>query len=111
MQYAIKHELTRSAWRVDFNKAAMLYPQIIICTLLTIVPTTLTRLLLLTAVNTNVTIHKRRWQLFRIFDTHLPHVGIFLLLSIVDFDHFLTPPQLLTSLMDSPYLGNPRSKN
>ena len=49
------------------------------------------------------TIHKKRWQFFRIFDTSLPHVGSFLVLSIVNLDQFLTPLfQLLTSFMDGP---------
>ena len=47
-------------------------------------------------------IHKRRWQFFRIFDTPLPHVGSFLVLSVGNFDQFLTPSQLPTSFMDSP---------
>ena len=40
------------------------------------------------------TIHKRRRQFFRIFDTPLPHVGSFLVLSVGNFDQFLTPPPL-----------------
>ena len=50
------------------------------------------------------TIHKRRRQFFRIFDTPLPHVGSFLVLSIVNFDQFLTPlpSQLPMSFMDGP---------
>ena len=49
-------------------------------------------------------IHKRRRQFFRIFDTPLPHVGSFLVLSVGNFDQFLTPPpsQLPTSFMDAP---------
>ena len=51
------------------------------------------------------TIHKRRRQFFRIFDTPLPHVDSFLVLSISNFVQFLTPPpsQLPTSFMDAPY--------
>ena len=49
------------------------------------------------------TIHKRHWQLFRIYDTPLPHVGSFLVLSVGNFDQFLTPPQLPTLFMDGPY--------
>ena len=40
------------------------------------------------------TIHKRRRQFFRIFDTPLPHVGSFLVLSVGNFDQFLIPPPL-----------------
>ena len=38
------------------------------------------------------TIHKRRRQFFWIFDTPLSHVGSFLVLSVGNFDHFMTPP-------------------
>ena len=37
------------------------------------------------------TIHKRRRQFLRIFDTPHPHVGSFLVLSVGNFDRFLTP--------------------
>ena len=37
-------------------------------------------------------IHERRRQFFLIFDTPLPHVGSFLVLSVGNFDQFLTPP-------------------
>ena len=49
-------------------------------------------------------VHKWRWQFFQIFDTPLPHVGSFLVLSIGNFDQFLTPPpyQLATLFMDGP---------
>ena len=40
------------------------------------------------------TIHKRRRHFFRIFDTPLPHVGSFLVLSVGNFDQFLTPSPL-----------------
>ena len=42
-------------------------------------------------VNNLGTIHKRRRQFFRIFDTPLPHVGSFIVLSVDDFEQFLTP--------------------
>ena len=37
------------------------------------------------------TIHKQRRQIFCIFDTPLPHVDSFLVLSFSNFDQFLTP--------------------
>ena len=40
------------------------------------------------------TIHKRRRRFFWIFDTPLLHVDIFLVLSVGNFDQFLTPPSL-----------------
>ena len=41
---------------------------------------------------------------FWIFDTPLPHIGSFLVLSVGNFDQILTPPpsQLPTSFMDGP---------
>ena len=38
------------------------------------------------------TIHKRRRQIFWIFDIPLPHVGSSIVLSVGNFDQFLTPP-------------------
>ena len=51
-------------------------------------------------------IHKQRQQFFWIFDTSLPHVGRFLVLSIGNFDQFFTSPltQLPTLFMDGPKL-------
>ena len=40
------------------------------------------------------TIHKQRRQFFQIFETPLPHVDSFLVLSVGNFDQFLTPPPL-----------------
>ena len=39
-----------------------------------------------------MTTYKRRRQFFRIFDTPLTYVGSFLVLSVVNFDQFLTLP-------------------
>ena len=53
------------------------------------------------------TIHKRRRQFFWIFDTPLPHVSSFLVLSVANFDQFLTPPirrrRLWTALKYIPF--------
>ena len=46
------------------------------------------------------TIHEQRRQFFRIFDTPLPHVGGFLVMSDGNFDQFLTPPPLLIADID-----------
>ena len=58
-------------------------------------------------------VHKRRRRFFQIFDTSLPHVGSFLVLSVSNFDQFLTPcpppPELLTSFMDGPMGGSQKS--
>ena len=51
------------------------------------------------------TIHKRRRQFFRIFETSLTHVGSFLVLSVSNFDQFLTPPTI--PITDVVY-GKPR---
>ena len=50
--------------------------------------------------------YKWRRQFFQIFDTPLPHVGSFLVLSIGNFDQFFTSPlsQLPTLFMDGPKL-------
>ena len=48
------------------------------------------------------TIHKRRRQFFRIFDTSLLHIGSFLVLSIGNFDQFLTPPNCRRRLWTAP---------
>ena len=48
-------------------------------------------------------IHKRRRQFFRIFDTPLLDVGSFLVLSVGNFDQFLTPPNCRRRLWMAPY--------
>ena len=50
------------------------------------------------------TIYKQRRQFFRIFAPPLPHVGIFLVLSVGNFDQFLTPPPLP---IDDVFYGRP----
>ena len=56
------------------------------------------------------TIHKRRRQFFWIFDTPLPHVSSFLVLSVANFDQFLTPPirrrRLWTALKYIPFFSD-----
>ena len=49
-------------------------------------------------------VHKRRLQFFRNFDTPSPISAVFLVLSVGNFDQFLTPPpsQLPTLFMDGP---------
>ena len=51
------------------------------------------------------TVHKQRQHFFWIFDTPFPLVSSFLVLSISNYDQFLTPPpsQLPMSFMDGPY--------
>ena len=48
------------------------------------------------------TIHKQRRQFFWIFDTPFPHVGSFLVLSVGNFDQFLTPPNYQRRLWTAP---------
>ena len=57
-------------------------------------------------VNNLGTIHKRRRQFFRIFDTPLLHVGSFLELFVGNFDQCLTPhphPNCRRRLSKAPY--------
>ena len=58
---------------------------------------------------TQGTIHKRRRQFFRIFDTPLPHIGSFLILSLGNFDQFLTLPNCQRRLWTPPTLYPRRS--
>ena len=51
------------------------------------------------------TIHKRRRQFFRTFDTPLRHVGSFLKLSVGIFDQCLTPPNCRRHLLTAPCIS------